>query len=92
MILTTTASVEGRAIKSYQGIVTGEAVIETWDDEEHDKERRAKACQVALDELAQAASGKGADAVVGIALDHQVFDGDGGMLLITASGTAVKLA
>jgi uncharacterized protein YbjQ (UPF0145 family) len=44
-----------------------------------------------LEELAQRARERGADAVVGIDVDYEVLGQNGGMLMVTASGTAVKL-
>ena len=45
----------------------------------------------ALRELEDRAREKGADAVVGIDIDYEVLGPNGGMLMVTASGTAVKL-
>lgn len=45
----------------------------------------------ALRELENRARERGADAVVGIDIDYEVSGPDGGMLMVTASGTAVKL-
>lgn len=45
-----------------------------------------------MSEMAQRASQLGADAVVGIDIDYEVLGADNGMLMVTASGTAVKLA
>ena len=104
MIITTTPSVEGRRIVAYHGIVTGEAILGAnivkdlfagirdivggrsgaYEDE------LRKARQIALDEMATAAQQLGADAVVGIDLDYDTV-GQGSMLMVTASGTAVRL-
>ena len=45
----------------------------------------------ALRELESRAREKGADAVVGIDIDYEVLGPNGGMLMVTASGTEVKL-
>ena len=45
----------------------------------------------ALRELVERAREKGADAVIGIDIDYEVLGPNGGMLMVTASGTAVKL-
>jgi uncharacterized protein YbjQ (UPF0145 family) len=45
----------------------------------------------ALDELSQRAFAMGADAVVGVDIDYETLGEGGGMLMVTASGTAVKL-
>jgi len=106
MILTTTPSVEGRPVKSYQGIVTGEAIVgahifkdlfanirDIVGGRSGTYERTlGDARKIALDELAQAAADLGADAVLGVDLDYEVLGAHNGMLMVTASGTAVKLA
>jgi uncharacterized protein YbjQ (UPF0145 family) len=105
MILTTTPSIENRSIASYLGIVTGEAIVgaNIFRDlfanirdivggrsaaYEQELER---AWQIALDELQSAAQRVGADAVVGIDLDYEVLGSNNGMLMVSISGTAVKL-
>ena len=50
-----------------------------------------RARQIALDELQSAAQRVGADAVVGIDLDYEVLGSNNGMLMVSISGTAVKL-
>ena len=104
MIVTTTPSVEGRSIASYQGIVVGEAIVGA--NVVRDffasitdivggrsgayESKLQDARQTALDELEERAAAKGADAVVGVDLDYEVV-GDS-MMMVSASGTAVKLA
>jgi uncharacterized protein YbjQ (UPF0145 family) len=105
MILTTTPSIENRSIASYLGIVTGEAIVgaNIFRDlfanirdivggrsgaYEQELER---ARQLALDDLQSAAQRVGADAVVGIDLDYEVLGSNNGMLMVSISGTAVKL-
>ena len=48
-----------------------------------------EARQKAMDEMAQRAQSMGANAVVGIDIDYEVLGADNGMLMVTASGTAV---
>jgi uncharacterized protein YbjQ (UPF0145 family) len=105
MILTTTPHVEGRPIRSYHGIVTGEAIVgahlfkdlfagirDIVGGRSGTYEKTlAEARRMALDELGQAAAQLGADAVVGVDLDYEVLGAQNGMLMVTASGTAVKL-
>jgi uncharacterized protein YbjQ (UPF0145 family) len=105
MILTTTPSVEGQRIQGYLGIVTGEAILgahlfkdifagirDIVGGRSASYERElGKAREIALAEMSQAASEKGANAVVGIDLDYEVIGQSGSMLMVTASGTAVKL-
>lgn len=104
MIVTTTPAVEGREISHYLGIVTGEAILGANIFKDlfagirdivggrsgaYEEELR-KARTIALDELAAAAQQLGADAVVGIDLDYETV-GQGSMLMVTVSGTAVRL-
>ena len=103
MILTTTPTVEGRRIAEYKGIVHGEAIVGAnvlrdlmasvrdffgGRSGAYEAELK-KAREIALKELAEEARRKGADAVVGIDLDYEVVGQS--MLMVTASGTAVKL-
>ena len=105
MILTTTPPVEGRTIIEYKGIVFGEVItgvnfikdigaglrnIFGGRSGSYEKEL-LDARSSALRELESRACEKGADAVVGIDIDYEVLGPNGGMLMVTASGTAVKL-
>ena len=105
MILTTTQHVEGRAVQQYLGIVTGEAILgaNLFKDlfagirdivggrsGAYEQELR-KAREIAFSELAQLAQQMGADAVIGIDLDYETVGQGGSMLMVTASGTAVRL-
>ena len=105
MILTTTPTVEGRTIVEYKGIVFGEVItgvnfIKDFGASlrnffggrsgSYEKELLA-ARRSALAELEGRAREKGADAVVGIDIDYEVLGPNGGMLMVTASGTAVRL-
>ena len=105
MILTTTPSVEGRSISAYHGIVHGEVIIganifkdlfagirDIVGGRSGSYERALdEARRQALAELQGEAAEMGADAVVGIDLDYEVLGQNGSMLMVTASGTAVKL-
>jgi uncharacterized protein YbjQ (UPF0145 family) len=103
MDLSTTPTLEGRKIIRYCGIVAGEAVLgaNVFKDMfagirdivggrsgTYEKELR-RARQIALDELAGQAAELGANAVVGIDLDYEVLGEKNGMLMVSASGTAV---
>ena len=48
-----------------------------------------EARQKAMDEMEQCARRMGANAVLGIDIDYEVLGADNGMLMVTASGTAV---
>lgn len=104
MILTTTPSIEGRKITSYLGIITGEAIMGA--NIMRDlfasitdviggrsgayEEKLQEARQIALHELEERAARLGANAVVGIDLDYEVVGQSGSMLMVSASGTAVR--
>ena len=104
MITTTTNTIEGRQIRQYLGLVTGEAimganVISDFMASITDfvggrsgtyESKFAEARETALQELEGEAQRKGADAVVGIDIDYQVLGASNGMLMVTATGTAVK--
>ena len=105
MILTTTPSIEGRKITSYLGIITGEAIMGA--NIMRDlfasitdviggrsgayEEKLQEARQIALHELEERAARLGANAVVGIDLDYEVVGQSGSMLMVSASGTAVRV-
>lgn len=106
MISTTTNTIEGRQIGQYLGLVTGETImganifrdflagitdmIGGRSDAYEDK--LAEARETAIREMQEIAQRKGADAVVGIDIDYQVLGSSNGMLMVTATGTAVKLS
>jgi uncharacterized protein YbjQ (UPF0145 family) len=104
MIVTTTPSIEGRPIRDYLGVVTGEAILganvfrdlfagirdviggRSGSYEQVLREAR----DAALAEMQEEARKRGADAIVGIDLDYETVS-QGTMLMVTASGTAVRL-
>lgn len=105
MIVTTTSSVEGRAVAEYLGIVTGEAIIGTnlfrdffagltdlvgGRSASYEKVL-GQARETALHEIREAARALGAHAVVGVDLDYETIGPQNGMLMVSASGTAVRL-
>lgn len=106
MILSTTPTIEGRRIVEYKGVVFGEVIAGV--DFLRDiaasirnfvggrsgsyEEELINARTQAMDEMSQRAAELGADAVVGIDIDYEVLGANNGMLMVTASGTAVKLA
>lgn len=105
MIVTTTPSIEGRPIQAYKGIVTGEAILganifrdffagirDIVGGRSASYEKvLADARQTAIDELAERAAALGANAVVGVDLDYEVLGQANGMLMVSASGTAVVI-
>lgn len=103
MIITTTPTVEGRRIREYRGIVTGEAILGAnifrdlfaglrdivgGRSAAYEKELR-NAREVAMAEMAASAKELGANAVVGVDLDYEVLGQNNGMLMVSVSGTAV---
>lgn len=105
MLVTTTPTVEGRKITQYRGIVTGEAILgaNVFKDlfagirdivggrsATYERELQ-RARDIALAELQERAAQTGANAVVGIDLDYEVLGQGNGMLMVSASGTAVVL-
>lgn len=105
MLMTTTPSVEGKQIVRYLGVVTGETIIganvfrdflagvrDFFGGRSGSYEavlREAK--DPALEEMARQAEALGANAVVGIDLDYETVGGSGSMLMVTCSGTAVRV-
>ena len=106
MILTTTPTIEGKEIKSYHGIVIGEAIMGAnilkdlfasirdivGGRSGSYEDELTKARQIAFRELEQEALGMGANAVVGIDLDYEVLGDKNSMLMVSISGTAVTVA
>ena len=103
MQITTTPSFDGQRITRYCGVVAGEAILgaNVFKDlfagirdivggrsATYERELR-KARELALAEVAQNAAELGANAVVGIDLDYETVGGQGSMLMVTVSGTAV---
>ena len=105
MIITTTPSIEGRRITEYLAVVTGEAImganlfkdlfagirdIVGGRSAAYESELR-KAREVAFEEIEAAAVKLGANAVVGLDIDYEVLGEKGGMLMVSVSGTAVRI-
>lgn len=105
MIVTTTPSVEGQPVTEYLGIVTGEAImganmfkdmfasirdIVGGRSGAYEEElRRAK--DIAMSEMTDNARRLGANAILSVDLDYETVGANGSMLMVTASGTAVRL-
>ena len=105
MIVTTTTSVEGRPVQQYLGVVTGEVIVgaNIFKDlfagirdivggraGSYEKTLRS-ARNTAFEELEAEAAQLGADAVIGVDIDYEVIGKEGSMLMVTVSGTAVRL-
>lgn len=105
MIITTTAVVEGRPVREYLGLVVGEVIIGAnifrdlfagirdivggragaYENAMRDARKEAIA------EIEEEARRLGADAIVGVDLDYEVVGEKGSILMVSISGTAVKL-
>jgi len=103
MIISTTPTIEGHPTEEYLGIVAGEAILgahigrdilASFTDivggrsaEYEEEVRRARS--IALEEMTAEAERKGGNAVVGVDIDYEVIRQ--GMLMVSASGTAVRV-
>ncbi len=103
MLISTTPTVEGRRIVKYFGIVSGEAILGANIFKDlfagirdivggrsgaYEAElRRAK--EIALQDMEDEAKKLGANAVLSVDLDYETLGQNGGMLMVSASGTAV---
>jgi uncharacterized protein YbjQ (UPF0145 family) len=105
MIISTTPNIEGKRIKQYLGVVSGEAVmganvfrdlfagirdIVGGRSGGYEKELK-KARQAAFEDLEESAQRLGANAVVGVDIDYEVLGEKNGMLMVSVSGTAVTV-
>jgi uncharacterized protein YbjQ (UPF0145 family) len=104
MLVTTTPGVEGRRIKEYKGIVFGEIISGVdfikdfaaglsnfFGGRSHSYEGELiEAREGAIREMTDRAGSLGANAIVGVNVDYEVL-GQGNMLMVTASGTAVVI-
>ena len=103
MLVTTTPMIEGRKITKYCGVVAGEAILgaNVFKDlfaglrdivggrsSTYERELQ-RARDIALQEMQDKAAELGANAVVGVDLDYEVLGQGNGMLMVSASGTAV---
>lgn len=104
MLKTTTSSVDGREIQDYIEVVVGEAILGANIFKDifgairdivggrsgaYEKEM-GKARQIAFDEMEEQALRLGADGIVGIDIDYEVVGQQGGMMMVSVSGTAVR--
>jgi uncharacterized protein YbjQ (UPF0145 family) len=106
MLTSTTPQIAEREIRQTLGVVTGEAIIganifrdllagitDIIGGRAGTYERGLRqARDIALQEMCAEAQRLGGDAVVGVDLDYEAMGADNGMLMVSATGTAVKLA
>lgn len=105
IIVSTTPTLEGYPIQDYLGIVTGEVIVganlfrdlfanirDIVGGRSGSYERiLADAREQAISELQAECAARGGNAVVGVDLDYEVIGDTGSMLMVSASGTAVKI-
>ena len=105
MIHSTTPTIQGKDITKYHGVVTGEAILganifkdifasirdivggrsAAYEEELH------RARVIAFEEMSQQATDLGANAILGIDIDYETVGAQGGMLMVSVSGTAVTI-
>jgi len=105
MIYATTSSLQGREVEAYLGIVFGDAVsgvnlvkdflagirdLVGGRSQTYEREL-GNARDAAMSALTAQAQALGADAIIGIDVDYEVLGSNNGMLMVSASGTAVRL-
>jgi uncharacterized protein YbjQ (UPF0145 family) len=105
MILSTTPQIEGRTIREYKGVVTGETIIGAnfvkdlfagirdivggRSGSYEQVLREAK--DTSMNEMMERARTMGANAIVGIDIDYETIGANGSMLMVATSGTAVVI-
>ena len=105
MIITTTPQIEGRPIREYKGVVTGETIIGAnfvkdcfasisdvigGRSGSYEKVLR-EAKDTSMEEMRQRAQQLGANAIVGIDIDYETIGQNNSMLMVAVSGTAVVI-
>jgi len=105
MLYTTTSTLQGREVEAYLGVVFGDSVlgVNVFKDflgglrdivggRSGTYERELGAARdIAMQNLTAQAQALGADAILGIDMDYEVLGSNNGMLMVTATGTAVRL-
>ena len=105
MLVTTTSALDNAKVVKYIGLVSGEAILGAnifrdlfagirdivgGRSATYERELR-RARELAMSEVQNSAAELGANAVVGIDIDYETVGGQGSMLMVTVSGTAVVL-
>ena len=104
MLKTTTSTVDGKTVSEYLGVVAGEAILganifkdifgavrDIIGGRSGAYEREmGKAREIAFIELEDQAKRLGADGIIGIDIDYEVVGQQGGMMMVSVSGTAVR--
>ena len=105
MLITTTNTIEGKRVVAYYGIVSGETIIGAnvvrdffasitdvigGCSGSYEKVLR-EAKDIALAEMGEQARKMGANAIIAVDLDYETIGNNGSMLMVSASGTAVRV-
>lgn len=105
MIMTTTNALDGQPIAQYLGIVTGEAILganimkdlfagvrDLVGGRSTAYERElGQAREIAISEMTEKAQRLGANAIIAVDIDYETIGSNGSMLMVAASGTAVRV-
>lgn len=105
MLVTTTSTVEGRPVQEYLGIVNAQSIIganlfkdmfaglrDVFGGRSKTYERvLEEAKEDVMRELIEHAQAKGANAIIGVDLDYETVGASGSMLMVIATGTAVRI-
>ena len=105
MLLSTTPQIEGRPIREYKGVVTGETIIGAnfvkdffagirdivGGRADSYEKVLIEAKETSMLEMMQRAQALGANAIVGIDIDYETIGANGSMLMVATSGTAVVI-
>jgi uncharacterized protein YbjQ (UPF0145 family) len=105
MLVSTTAVIEGRPVQDYLGLVTGEVIVgaNLFRDifasitdlvggrSGKYEEVLARARREAVEEITEQARQLGGNAVIGVDIDYEVLGQNGSMLMVSVSGTAVRI-
>lgn len=105
MLVTTTSTVEGRPVQQYLGIVNAQSIIganifkdifaglrDVFGGRSKTYERvLEEAKEDAMRELVERAQALGANGILGVDLDFETVGAGGSMLMVIATGTAVRL-
>ncbi|MCX8020998.1 MAG: YbjQ family protein [Chitinophagaceae bacterium] len=105
MLMTTTSTIEGRPVQEYLGVVNAQSIIganflkdilaglrDVFGGRSKTYEKvLEQAKEDALRELAEKAQAMGANGIIGIDLDFETVGGGGSMMMVIATGTAVKI-
>lgn len=105
MIVTTTPQIEGHPIQQYFGVVSGEVIIGANVLKDlmaslHDffggrsteyENTLIEARENAMREMMGRANQMGANAIVGVDVDYETVGSNGSMLMVSVTGTAVRI-